>query len=40
LPERFRTTPLLGKPFADWQVVAALVALLDQAEPARTHTVG
>jgi len=40
LPERFRTTPLLGKPFGDWQVVAALVALLDQAEPARTHTVG
>jgi two-component SAPR family response regulator len=40
LPERFRTMPLLGKPFSDPQVVEALVALLDHAEPARTRTVG
>ena len=40
LPERFRARPLLGKPFSDRQVVEALVALLDEAEPAPTPTVG
>ena len=40
LPERFRTTPLIGKPFSDRQVIEALVVLLDEAEPARTRTVG
>jgi len=40
LPERFRSKPLLAKPFTDAQVVEAVVALLAAAEPAPTHTVG